>query len=700
MSSSSRRLCLDGYVRVSDVRGRSGPAFISPSLQRERIAGWCALYDAQVGEVYEELDESGGRADRPKLLAAIERVELGLSDGIVVAKLDRFGRSLTDALEHIERIQRAGGRFVSVQDQFDLGTDHGRLVLRMMLSFHEYERDQTRTRWNDARRKAVARGVHGGRFAPVGYRRRTDGRLRLDPRNAKHIRKAFAMRLEGAKLNEVGAYLRENRVKSGRSTMVWQPSSVDRVLKSRVYLGEVRSGEYVCVDAHPPLVDVVTWRLAQHMPAQRARDPRPGLLYGILRCASCRSYLTLWTGRSDGIDRMYRCSRIEKQRGVCPHRAWVTASTIDALAEDLIFAASRRRPQLARKTQATLRAAERDVETCEQRLVRYRDNDRLIETLDQEQYLAGLVARADAVRDATHDLQRCRSASVGDEAVALRGIERRWPEMDLLARRQALASVFDAIFLYPQRAPVEQRIWLCERGEGPKGLPVRGRPKPPRPFAFPSAERKVSRQARRIMAGRRHGWADQEIERRLKDFINGGDVFPTPIQFIRAGQRRLYDHVALRGGIAVWASRLHVAVDQRSRTKLALWTEDRVRNELAEFLADREIWPKQDEFAACGKKQLHIALRRFGGMELWAQRFGLPTSTFKGPHRTWTDERIEAALRELIGDSTPWPRRREFKAAGLDGCYGAIWKHAGVAAWIERMHVTLPAERAGAPRRR
>lgn len=120
-----------------------------------------------------------------------------------------------------------------------------------------------------------------------------------------------------------------------------------------------------------------------------------------------------------------------------------------------------------------------------------------------------------------------------------------------------------------------------------------------------------------------------------------------------------------------------------------------MRNELAEFLADREIWPKQDEFAPCGKKQLHIALRRFGAMALWAQRFGLPTSTFKAPHRTWTDERIEAALPELVGTGTQWPRRREFKAAGLDGCYGAISKHAGVAAWIERMNVTLPAERAG-----
>jgi hypothetical protein len=198
------------------------------------------------------------------------------------------------------------------------------------------------------------------------------------------------------------------------------------------------------------------------------------------------------------------------------------------------------------------------------------------------------------------------------------------------------------------------------------------------------------------MAARRRGWNDHEIEQRLKDLINGGDLFPTPTQFIRAGPRRLYDHVALRGGIAVWASRLGVAVDQRSRKKLPLWTEDRVRNELAEFLIDRETWPKQDEFQACGRMQLHRALRRFGGMELWAQRFGVPMSNFRGPHRTWTDGRIEAALHDLIGERTEWPRRREFSAAGLDGCYAALWRGAGVQAWIDRMGVALPAGRGGA----
>jgi site-specific DNA recombinase len=194
MPTSHRFLRLVGYVRVSDTAGRSGASFISPVVQRERIAAWCSLYNARLQHVFEELDESGGRVDRPLLLAAIDRVERGMSDGIIVAKLDRFGRSFKDALEHIERIDRAGGRLISVQDQFDLGTDHGRLVLRLMLSFAEFERDRIRTTWDDANRKAVERGVHTATQAPTGYRKGRDPRLRVDPRSAPAIREAFAMR--------------------------------------------------------------------------------------------------------------------------------------------------------------------------------------------------------------------------------------------------------------------------------------------------------------------------------------------------------------------------------------------------------------------------------------------------------------------------------------------------------------------------
>lgn len=66
-------MVLDGYVRVSQVGGRSGVSFISPSVQREQIEGWITLHGATVGTIFEELDESGARSDRPLLMDALVR---------------------------------------------------------------------------------------------------------------------------------------------------------------------------------------------------------------------------------------------------------------------------------------------------------------------------------------------------------------------------------------------------------------------------------------------------------------------------------------------------------------------------------------------------------------------------------------------------------------------------------------------------
>jgi hypothetical protein len=101
------------------------------------------------------------------------------------------------------------------------------------------------------------------------------------------------------------------------------------------------------------------------------------------------------------------------------------------------------------------------------------------------------------------------------------------------------------------------------------------------------------------------------------------------------------------------------------------------------------------EFRRCGKEGLRRAVTRFGGMERWADEFELPIGNFRGPHRTWTEQRIEAAVCELIGDRGEWPRRREFNAAGLAGCYAAIWRTGGVAAWTPRLGVAVPSQRGG-----
>jgi hypothetical protein len=116
MASGGEQLWVDGYVRLSDVAGRKGERFVSPAVQRQLILGWTTSRGVQVLEIFEELDESGRRPDRPLLEKALRPVENGISQGIVVSKVSRLGRSLLSGIAAMERTRAAGGRFVAVQN--------------------------------------------------------------------------------------------------------------------------------------------------------------------------------------------------------------------------------------------------------------------------------------------------------------------------------------------------------------------------------------------------------------------------------------------------------------------------------------------------------------------------------------------------------------------------------------------------------
>jgi DNA invertase Pin-like site-specific DNA recombinase len=124
---------LDGYIRVSRAAGREH--FVSADLQRKQIEGWVRAHDATLANLY-EFDKSGAG---PLLIEALERVETGESDGLIVARLERLGRSAAEALQTIRRIEEVGGTLVSVQDGFDIRTLTGKLTLRVLLSIGEWE---------------------------------------------------------------------------------------------------------------------------------------------------------------------------------------------------------------------------------------------------------------------------------------------------------------------------------------------------------------------------------------------------------------------------------------------------------------------------------------------------------------------------------------------------------------------------------
>jgi site-specific DNA recombinase len=277
MMSGGEHLSVDGYIRVSRVGRRRGERFISPAVQRGLIESWALAHGARVLEVFEELDESGARADRPLLEKAIARVEAGLSQGVVVSKVDRFGRSLISGLAAIQQIAGAGGVFVAVQDGVDSRTETGRLVLRILLSLGEWESERIGVAWDQAMAKAVARGVYRSPGAPLGYRRTRSGRLWPDPALAWVIGEAFRRRGHCESFASLAKWFEHRGVLTTHGNRRgWTSISVSNVLRSRVYLGELRYGYLVNERAHEPLIDAASYQVTPEHPRPATSDTANG----------------------------------------------------------------------------------------------------------------------------------------------------------------------------------------------------------------------------------------------------------------------------------------------------------------------------------------------------------------------------------------------------------------------------------------
>jgi DNA invertase Pin-like site-specific DNA recombinase len=141
-------LMLLGYARVS----KSDDQETAPQIR--------ALKEAGCKKVFEET-ASGGRWDRPELHRLLDQLRSG--DTLVVWKLDRLSRSLKDLLTILERIDIAGARFRSLTEAIDTSGPAGRMLMQMLGSFAEFEREMIRERTRAGLREARAKGRVPGR---------------------------------------------------------------------------------------------------------------------------------------------------------------------------------------------------------------------------------------------------------------------------------------------------------------------------------------------------------------------------------------------------------------------------------------------------------------------------------------------------------------------------------------------------------
>ncbi|HTT31154.1 MAG TPA: hypothetical protein VMG37_22250, partial [Solirubrobacteraceae bacterium] len=120
-------------------------------------------------------------------------------------------------------------------------------------------------------------------------------------------------------------------------------------------------------------------------------------------------------------------------------------------------------------------------------------------------------------------------------------------------------------------------------------------------------------------AGRRgSGWTEERIREELRSFLADRTEWPTYREFERSGLKALRDAVTRAGGARRWARKMGVRFVRHPPGYAPVWTEKRIRRDLAKYLARRSAWPSRAEFEQDGLTHLRNAVNRTGGPDRWA----------------------------------------------------------------------------------
>jgi site-specific DNA recombinase len=288
------------YTRKSSEEGLEQD-FNSLDAQREACEAFVASQKREgwvlLPEMYDDGGFSGGTLERPAFRRLLSDVSGGKVDVVVVYKVDRLTRSLTDFAKIVEVFDNNSVSFVSVTQQFNTTSSMGRLTLNILLSFAQFEREVTGERIRDKIAASKKKGMWMGGQPPLGYDVK-DRKLVVNAQEAETVRHIFrryldlkSVRLLKADLDAQGIVSKARMASDGSAcgSKLLARGALYLMLQNRVYRGETIHKDKSYPGEHDAIVDERLWNEVQVIlrtnrieRADGGTDNRPSMLAGLL----------------------------------------------------------------------------------------------------------------------------------------------------------------------------------------------------------------------------------------------------------------------------------------------------------------------------------------------------------------------------------------------------------------------------------
>lgn len=249
----------------------------SAYIASQRYKSWVEL-----SQRYDDGGQSGSDLDRPALASLMNDIEKGKIDTVVIYKVDRLTRSLIDFVRLVDLFEQRNITLVSISQAFDSSDSMGRMVLNILLTFSQFEREMIGERVRDSLRARKRHGkIHGGK-PPFGYLVIND-ELVIDDHEAEIVRFIFSEFLRTERYISVQRSVERQGFRSSvkplrkggtRGGTPISATIVHSVLQNPIYVGEIRGHDRNYPGKHVPIISSETWNVAADLTRAR-RKPEP-----------------------------------------------------------------------------------------------------------------------------------------------------------------------------------------------------------------------------------------------------------------------------------------------------------------------------------------------------------------------------------------------------------------------------------------
>jgi len=311
------------YVRVStDEQAQEG---FSIRAQTDKLKAYALLKEWDIYGIYADEGISGKNiVDRPAINRLIDDINNGKVNNVLVFKVDRLTRSTKNLLELVEVFEENDCAFNSLTESIDTDSPSGRMFLKIIGIFAEFERENLVSRLKlGFERKAREGYTLANRVMSYGYEKENGQKVQtILPHEAKIVKEIFSMYLDGNKsVTGIAKILNERKIPTKLNAGSWDVSTLRQILSNPTYIGKVRysttdASKYFEVEGqHERIISDEVFNLVQEkftkMPRiSKTKRPKEGNYFcGVLACGCCGGKFTTHNYKNaEGKGKcMYRC---------------------------------------------------------------------------------------------------------------------------------------------------------------------------------------------------------------------------------------------------------------------------------------------------------------------------------------------------------------------------------------------------------